>query len=226
VIYFVTPAWQRYELSEVCFAQRQYVIEDLARRSIEAHCVVVADDENIDIALSAGFEVVEQNNEWLGRKFNDGIEYAAKQGAEWIVPIGSDSWISPAYLLPLPQQSRTSGNYAVVTADRMAVLQVGERNPAGPHMIHRSTLPESCRPARDELSRYVDSSTIAGLQGVEWESRNVHPLQYIGFRGQPHLTPYERLKRWSVRESDDPWTELAAVYDADLVERARKVLCS
>jgi hypothetical protein len=108
----------------------------------------------------------------------------------------------------------------------MAVLHVGERNPAGPHMIHRSTLPESLRPARDELSRYVDSSTLAGLEGVQWESRNIHPLQYIGFRGQPHLTPYERLKRWSIRESTDPWTELAAVYPTDLVDAARRCLSS
>jgi hypothetical protein len=227
LIYFVTPAYRRYELSEVCFEQRKRVIDHLNSQGIEAHCVVIADDENIDIALSAGFEIVEQNNEWLGRRFNDGIEYAARNGATWIVPIGSDSWIDPAYLLPLPAQSRTSGNYAVVTGDRMGVLEVGERNPAGPHMIHRSTLPESLRPARDELNRYVDSSTLAGLQGVEWESRKVHPLQYIGFRGQPHLTPYDRLWRaWGVRESTDPWTELAAVYPTDLVDRARRCLSS
>jgi glycosyltransferase involved in cell wall biosynthesis len=229
VIWFVTPAHGRFELTRICLEQRQHVIEELARHSIHAECVVVADDENLDTARALGMHTVEQNNEWLGRKFNDGIEYAAKRG-EWIVPIGSDSWIDPAYLVPLPdpQATRSAGMYAAVTADRIGYLDVrNPRNPAGPHMIHRSRLPESLRPARDELSRYIDSSTLAGLSSVRWEIRDLHPLQYIGFRGQPHITPYDRLYRaWGVRESTDPWTELATVYPPELVDRARACLSS
>ena len=224
-VFFVTPAFRRYELSAVCFQQRQRVIEELARHDIHAECVVIADDENLDIARSFDFATVERDNQWLGRRFNDGMEYAGKHGAEWIVPIGSDSWIDAVYLLPLPVLSRTSANYAVVEAERMAILQVGAKNPAGPHMLHRSTFPADFRPARDELSRYVDSSTLAGLHGLQWEQRNVHPLQYIGFRGTPHLTRYERLwKVWGEWESTDPWTELAEVYPPDLVARARQAL--
>lgn len=229
MIWFVTPCWGRYELTRICLEQRQYVIEDLARHSIHAECVVIADDENLDTARSLGMRTVERDNEWLGRRFNDGIEYAAKRG-EWIVPIGSDSWIDPAYFLPLPEiaATRSSGYYAAVTADRIGYLNVrNPRNPAGPHMIHRSRLPESLRPARDELSRYIDSSTLAGLSNVQWEIRDLHPLQYIGFRGQPHITPYDRLYRaWGERESTDPWTELATVYPQDLVDRARACLSS
>lgn len=225
MIYFVTPAHQRYELTAVCLEQRQFVIEDLARRSIEAHCVVVADDDNLDIARSLGMETVEQNNDWLGRKFNDGIEFAARNGAEWIVPIGSDSWIDPTYFQPLPDPSltRSSSMYAAVTGDRIGYLNVANpKNPAGPHMIHRSRLPQSRRPARDDLNRYIDSSTLYGLRGIQWEFRDDHPLQYIGFRGETHLTPYERLwKAWGIRESTDPWNELATVYPSELVERAR-----
>lgn len=225
MIYFVTPAWQRYKLSAVCFEQRRRVIDELAGHKIEARCVVVGDDHNLDLAASFGFDVVEQNNDWLGRKFNDGIEYAARHGAEWIVPIGSDSWIDPAYFLPLPDHTltRSSAMYAAVTQDRIGYLNVANpKNPAGPHMIHRSRLPESLRPARDELNRFIDSSTLNGLRRVEWEFRNLHPLQYIGFRGHPHLTPYDRLwKAWGVRESADPWTELATVYPQELVDRVR-----
>ena len=102
-MWFVTPAWQRYELTAVCLRQRQWVIEQLADHGIEARCVVVADDENLDIARALGFDVVEQRNDrGLGRKFNDGYEHAARAGATWIVPIGSDSWIDPRYFLPAP----------------------------------------------------------------------------------------------------------------------------
>jgi hypothetical protein len=227
VLYFVTPAYLRYELTEVCLDQRRRVINQLARSGIEAHCVVIADDDNLDIARSFGFDTVERDNEWLGRRFNDGIEHAARQGADWIVPIGSDSWIDPWYFLPLPDPSmtRTSAMYAAVDTDRMATLTVQGRNGAGPYVIHRDRLPTSFRPAKDELKRYIDSSTIAGLRDVTWEWVNHHPLQYIGFRGEPHLTPYERLwKAWGNAEMKEPWRELSKFYPAELVSRARAAL--
>jgi hypothetical protein len=227
VLYFVTTAYLRYELTEVCLDQRRRVINQLARSGIEAHCVVIADDDNLDIARSFGFDTVERDNEWLGRRFNDGIEHAARQGADWIVPIGSDSWIDPWYFLPLPDPSmtRTSAMYAAVDTDRMATLTVQGRNGAGPYVIHRDRLPASFRPAKDELKRYIDSSTIAGLRDVTWEWVNHHPLQYIGFRGEPHLTPYERLwKAWGNAEMKEPWRELSKFYPAELVSRARAAL--
>src|SRR5688572_14835688 len=125
MLYFVTPAWQRYELSEVCFEQRRRVIADLLSQGIEARCVIVADDENLDIARSKGFDTVERDNSGLGRKVNDGYEYAASKGAEWMVFIGSDSWIDPAFIAPLPDDPpdlvRSSPAYCAVTPDRLAL---------------------------------------------------------------------------------------------------------
>ena len=227
-LWFVTPCWQRYELTAVCLEQRRRVIDQLAHNGIDAHCVVIADDDNLDIARSFGFDTVERDNEWLGRKFNDGFEYAARHGAEWIVPIGSDSWIDPWYFIPLPEAhlTRTSAMYAAVDTDRMAMLNVRGRNGAGPYVIHRDRLPASFRPSRDDLKRYIDSSTVAGLRGVQWDQRDLHALQYIGFRGEPHLTPYERLwKAWGNAEVDEPWLELTKFYPARLVEQARNALC-
>jgi hypothetical protein len=229
VIFFVTPAWQRLDLTAICLEQRRRVMDRLAGLAIEARCVVVADDENLDTARALGFDTVERDNEWLGRRFNDGIEYAAKHGAEWIVPIGSDSWISAAYFTPLPDPSITvtSALYAVVETERMAQLHVGNRG-AGPYMFHRSLLEPDFRPARDDISRYVDSSTVAGIRKpIAWHHRDRHPLQYIGFRGRPHLTPYRRLKEaWGVSESPDPWEQLAKHYPVDLVSRAQAALAA
>ena len=53
-LYFITPAFRRYELTAVCLEQHQRVIDELAKSGIEAHQVVVADDENLDIARSRG----------------------------------------------------------------------------------------------------------------------------------------------------------------------------
>jgi hypothetical protein len=215
-------------LSEVCFAQRRHVIDTLAEHGIEAHCVVIADDANLDLAREQGFATVERDNEWLGRKFNDGMEYAGKHGAEWIVPIGSDSWIDPIYFLPLPNpwETRTSAMYCAVEADRLAELCVG-RSGAGPYMFHRSLLVRSgFRPAQDELHAGIDGSTIRGIgRPIRWRQRDMHPLQYVGFRGTPLITPYDRLmSKWGVREHDDPWAILAKHYPADLVQRARSVM--
>ena len=228
-IWFVTPSWRRYDLSAVCFDQRVAVIRTLAEHGIEARCVVVADDENLDLARERGFDVVEQNNDWLGRKFNDGIEYACRNGASRVVPIGSDSWIDPAYFLPMIPRfhTLTSGLYAVVTADRMAECDVTDAKGAGPYVIDRMALRYShFRPAKDEIRRGVDGSTIRGIRmQIRWKHRDVHPFQYVGFRGETFLTPYESLvQAWGVREHLDPWPILAEHYPVDLVERARAVL--
>ncbi|HYI66355.1 MAG TPA: hypothetical protein VEW95_05490 [Candidatus Limnocylindrales bacterium] len=227
-LYFVTPAWQRFELTAICLEQRRRVIDELAGHGIEAQCVVIADDENLDTARALGFETVERDNEWLGRRFNDGMQHAGYHGADWIVPIGSDSWIDAAYFTPLPRatRTRTSGMYAPVELARLAELRVGRRG-AGPYMLHRSLLePIAFRPAIDEITRRVDSSTVRGIPGpIRWERRDLHPLQYIGFRLPPLITEYDRLwERWGVVERTDPWEQLATVYPIDLVERARQAM--
>lgn len=227
VLWFVTPAFQRVELTAICLEQRRLVIDALGKAGVEAHQVVIADDENLDVARSFGFDVVERDNEWLGRKFNDGMEYAGKHGAEWIVPIGSDSWIDPAYFLPLPHpgDTRSSSAYCVVEAERMAELRVG-RNGAGPYMFNRRILaPSGFRPAADELHKGIDHSTVGGIKRpIRWQLRTLHPFQYIGFRGMPHITGYDQLMhRWGVAEHE-PWAILAEYYPADLVDRARLVM--
>lgn len=233
MIYFVTPAHGRLELSAVCYDQRVHVIQTLSAKGIEARCVVVADDENLDLARERGFDVVEQSNDALGRKFNDGMEFAARQGAEWIVPIGSDSWIDPAYFDGLHSRFvRTSNAYCAVTSSRLAELSVRDGKGAGPYVFPRSVLaPSGFRPADDRLVRHIDSSTVRGVQRslrhpIPWtRSYEIHPYQYIGFRGTPTLTPYQTLVRaWGRRENHDPWSILARHYPADLVERARLVM--
>ena len=228
-LWFVTPAWRRYDLTAVCLDQRARVIETLAQHGIEARCVVVADDENLDIARGLGFDTVERDNEWLGRRFNDGIEYAGAHGASRIIPIGSDSWIDPAYFLPLPtrQFTMTASSYAVVAVDRMAELQVDDTKGVGPYVFPRFAFRRSAfRPAKDEITYGVDSSTVKGIHmRLRWKRQDVHPLQYVGFRGVPFISSYAGLyAKWGVREHRDPWAKLAQHYPLDLVERARAVL--
>ena len=234
-LWFVTPAWKRYEMTAICLEQRQRVIAELAKHDIEAHQVVIADDDNLDIARSLGCATVERDNEMVGRKFNDGMEYAANHGAEWIVPIGSDSWIDPACFLDLQSNryTRTSPAYCTVTAASLAELRVGSGDyTAGPFVFHRRLLkPSGFRPSAED-SDMVDTSILKGIRKhahtrrglrLRWDLKTLHPFQYIGFRVAPMMTSNEYLKRrWLVREHGDPWAILAKHYPADLVLRARE----
>lgn len=225
-LWFVTPAYRRYALSALCFEQRAGVIRSLAARGITARCVVVADDENLDVARSFGFDTLERDNRWLGRRFNDGIAYAAQHGAEWIVPVGSDSWIAPAFFDPLPDTSLTltSRYYALLKRTELAELVI-DGDGVGPYVIHRKRLPRGKRPSADELRSGVDGSTLKGLRNVEWQFRDTHPLQYVGIRafGQPQLHDYRSLvRRYGVRvHRSSLWERLSRIYPADLVERTR-----
>lgn len=230
-VWFITPAWQRFDLSAVCFEQRRRVMARLAEQGIEARCVVVADDDNLDIARALGFDTVERDNEWLGRRYNDGIEYAIAHGATWAVPIGADSWIDPDYFVPLPPDEakvvRTSQLYAPVEMDRLAVTRVRHRtNPAGPHMFHRGLLRKAHnRPMPDKIRRDTDSLTVKTLMPYRYQYRDVQTLQYIGFRAPPFITQYDTLvRRWGKAEHRKPWELLAQHYDADLVDGAKAAM--
>lgn len=228
LLYFVTPAFQRFDLTAICLDQRLDVIRTLAGHGIEGRCVVIADDANLELARERGFDTIEQDNDWLGRRFNDGIEHAVWKGAEWIVPIGSDSWVEADYFLPLPHHSltRTSHMYAPVLPDRLAELRVGKLG-AGPHTYHRSLLRASrFRPLEDRINKNCDSSLIKGIgRAIRWEWRDTHPLQYVGFRVAPFITHYERLwTAWGVNERTDPFGALAMHYPSDLVDRVRVLM--
>lgn len=225
-LWFVTPAWKRFALTAVVLDQRLDVMQALAEQGIEARCVVIADDNNLDLARERGFDIVEAPNV-VSDKFNSGMAYAGEQGAEWIVPIGSDSWIDPDYFMGLHRGvTRTSQFYCHVTADLLGEARIRKVGGAGPYVFHRSVLePSGFRPAQSGLMRHVDSSTLAGLGPLIFRPFHRHPFQYIGFRQEPYITSYASLMRLhGVREHTDPWAILARHYPEPLVARAREVL--
>jgi hypothetical protein len=231
VIYFITPAWQRFELTRVCLEQRRRAIDFLAERGVEARCVVIADDQNADAAVELGFEVVRRRNYALGRRFNDGFQHAAQNGAQWIVPIGSDSFIDPAYLFPLPQSHvmRSSSMYALAEPERLGRLRVSHGVGVGPYMIPADHLPPSQRPAEDYRKRGIDGSTIRGLRGGWVQERvDLHPWQYVGFRreegrseGHPQMNSFNKLyQRLGVAMEYDVEERLSEHFPRSLVQRA------
>lgn len=224
LLYFVTPAFQRYELTEICLRQRRLVCDDLRQHGIEATCVVVADDANLEIARSLGFDAIERDNEWLGRRFNDGYEHAAGEGADYVFAIGSDMWCLPSmfYDLPLPPHVwHVHRQYSVVhrNGDRRADLVIAD------HMGCLRTMPTETlvrcgyRPCDDEIPRGCDTATWNNTRGDRMVAEHACvPFEMVGFQSHDvQITSYDKLLHRFGSETADPFTELCEMYPSALV---------
>lgn len=233
---FVTPAHSRYSVSDFCFAQRAHCIQQLANEGIQAQAVIIACDDNIDIATQYGFATIESDNSHLGKRWNDGYAYAAEHGYTHIAPIGSDSWIDPDYFLPPPSHHTdtilTSSLYATIDEDgsRIAHLTVEPAGGVGPHTFPTRLIAQSGnRPVQDNLDRGCDHSLLNTIRTthrkpLQWEWRNRHPLQYVAFRSHgTQINPYQQLRdRYSTNEHHDPWGDLNQHYPHHLVALAQE----
>jgi glycosyltransferase involved in cell wall biosynthesis len=224
---FITPAWQRYELTRLCLWQRRTVCDHLASKGIHATCLVIADDENLDTAREYGFETLESPNDFLSRRFNDGYEYAGRNGFDYVCPIGSDSWIDPELLEELPsRRMQVSRNYAVVREDGERIAELALRTPFG---FGCFTLPTEMlkkfdyRPCAENLAKGCDGSLFKALyrslsHRPRVTIRELGPLDIVAFRSELQITPYERLvQRHGAREMPDPFERLRMRYPSDLV---------
>jgi hypothetical protein len=247
---FVSAAWRRYDVTRLALAQRAHLCGELAGRGIDATCVIVADDENLDIAQEFGFVGLERPNDYLGRKFNDGLEHACRfMEADFAVLIGSDDWMHIDLFdrLPLPsadlpeltaetqfvvghQEAEVITGREIVLVDlpggRMRHCESKGRYGVIPWILHRKALePSGFRPIKDTLQRGIDGSLIAGLRmRPVWVFRDPHDLSRVDFKSDVSMSPYEQTTSMTGVgvEILDPWTELARKYPADLVTNARE----
>lgn len=234
VLWFVSAAYRRYEITRLCLAQRRELCDELAAHGIEAHGVIVADDENLDLARDYGFHALDRPNT-VGRKVNDGIEYACREGgADYVAPVGSDDWMLASYVSQLPTERNlvhTSARLAIVSPDARQIAHVRPSTTDGyiPWLIPRRLL-ERCgfRPASDTRDRGIDGSIASGLRrrnpGLYITQLDVHPLQVVDFKSATvQVTDYAKLRRRKlfVREQRDPFRALAEAYPRSLVRQAR-----
>ena len=227
MIVFVTPAYQRYELTNICLEQRALLCTELK----PATCVVVADDANLGLAYRWGFHTVEQNNEYLGRRFSDGIEYAYKVlEADYVVPIGSDSWVHASYFKDLmPDQFRSSHLQQAYSPDgtQSIDLYVEERRQPGgvwPFVIPKTMLVASNgRPCRYEIQQGCDYDTYTGLGKPEPVYVDLFPAQYTSFKSvaiqksQYHKVAVVHGQSQKARNGTEVFEHLAQYYPQHLV---------
>lgn len=210
--------------------------------------MIVADDENLDIAAEFGFSTWEQSNDQLGRKFNDGLEFACRYlDADLVVLIGSDDWMHVDLFDRLPREhwepdlstidqaitwsdapeAITGREIALVDLEHGRLRRCRSRGRSGviPWIFPRAALePSGFRPIRDELNIGIDGSLMAGLGcRPEWVFVDPHDLCRVDFKSDVNLNSYDKITG-SIGYGPvclDPWAVLARAYPRYLVEMAR-----
>jgi glycosyltransferase involved in cell wall biosynthesis len=226
-VWLVIPAWRRPAVTRLCLAQKQHLAAAAAARGITCRIVVVADDENLEIAEEHGFDTVNQTNT-LGRKVNDGFEYACARGADYVAFVGSDDWLHEDTLDGLVEQPK--GRPRIVAGHRIAVVdleqgrlrRLGVRGPTGvsPWFIPRWALARcGFRPAHDDRASGMEGSIHQNLgPDPDWVFHDPHDLVRVDFKTDLNMTPYDRVSRLlGYGDEVEPWGLLAERYPMDLV---------
>lgn len=211
--------------------------------------MIVADDANLEIAEEFGFIGIDQTNEYVGRKFNDGIEYACRAlEADYVVLIGSDDWMHIDLFDRLPQDETTEkwptddepfvtwspDTPEVITGREIALvdLETGRlqrcrargRHGVIPWILPRKALePSGFRPIRDDLNIGIDGSLIAGLNvAPEWVFSDPHDLCRVDFKSAVNLNSYEKITRAIGDDVELPLSLLRHRYPLHLIEMAEE----
>lgn len=232
-IWFVSAAHGRYPTTRVALKQRRHVCDELAARGHTADCVIVADDENLDIADEHGFAGLEMDNTDVGAKFNAGIAYAYNQGADTVVYIGSDNWAHIDLFDRLPQlrqvMTRSLLQVVDVPTGRMRTCRVDTNWGVIPWFITRHLLEKSgAAPIEAGLKRGFDGALIRGLTralGYPPTFVRFDPHEYacVDWKTRDNITPYEQLdKQLGIGGTQDPWETLTGWYPEEVIAFAKE----
>lgn len=222
-ICLVSPAWGRFAVTRLTLAQRRWLCDELALRGHEAECVVIADDENLEIAAEYGFATVEMRNGDLGAKFNAGYAWGGEWGAETFVHIGSDDWCAPSVfdvldVLNLALAPEPVWEPNMVKVWRRAPMLVSQRSitlvnlPTGevqrckaigrygciPWLLPRIVLEnEGFEPIKERgLRRGIDGALVRGLRmRPNWVFQDPDEDTVVDFKSATNLTAFDMLKQ-------------------------------
>jgi hypothetical protein len=238
-IWIVVPAWRRYNVSEVVFEELNWLKKQVSKK-IKLEVVVIADDENLNLAIKNKFRTIKSPNNYLGKKFNDGYEYAFKNGADVVLPSGSDSFIHPDIfkgkeLINWNKQKIIyySTIHAMVNENgtRLGIVQIpnkkGMYNKGALWFYPKSLMVSSnFRPCDEKINSSCDKSTIINLiknnKSINFKSINYNNLQYLALKNNKiQIWKYKLYKDRFIEEFSEPYIQIANYYNKDLSEKVR-----
>jgi hypothetical protein len=217
------PAHGRVDLARICLKQLRRTCDQLEEHGHRASAVVIADDENLQTARGLGFALVERDNRFTSRKFNDGIQLACDHTfnphpADYVVPIGSDDWVDWRLFVDLPNPVHPVGfqRMSFVREDgrELTVRRIQNEGGCGIRIYSRQVMARvGFRPADEDRKRACDTSILVNLKqampGLRFEHRDLDPLQIIDWKSAgENLNPYESLRRHKQELARDPFEVL------------------
>lgn len=228
----VTPAHGRHELTDICLAQKRVMADELAREKITVTCVIIAHDDNLDIARHHGFDTIEHPNGRLGERFNLGIRHALELGADFILPSGSDDWVHPDYLVGLNPDGpiRTARSVWIVneTGHKITHLRLTYEGGAGcrvyPSRLFTATRDrewaDPWRPRGIDTSILTNLTARNGGQSLRFSYTDDPDLIAAFKTGGAQLNPYDAARQqFGIREYTQPFERLGQVYPTGIVRR-------
>lgn len=236
-IWLVSPAWGRFAVTRLVLAQRRWLCDTLASRGLTANSVIVADDENLDIAAEYGFATVELDNSDLGARFNAGYQYAAEQGAAIFVHVGSDDWVHPDTFNVLNEQNPepflvAQRSYLILDLHAQVAKRCYVSNMWGsiPWLISRRAMEttEFAPIEKAGLMRGIDGAIASRLtiKGVNWVFQDAPAEWCVDWKTATNLTPYLGVAHTlGVGDEQEPSQVLDGWYPRDLIEQARGASC-
>lgn len=241
-LWFVVPVHGRLGVALVCLRQLRRTCDALIKEGVAASAVVIADQDDLRSLRMPGrfgFATVRRNNDFLGRRFNDGIQLATDprhnpHPADYVVPCGSDDWVDHRLFLDLPPQDTIVGfqrmSFVNETATEISTTFLGYRGGAGIRIIPRALVAElGYRPADEDRKRAIDTSILSNLtrhhdDRLKVEHRHLHDRQIVDWKTPTtQLNSYVNVTRlYSVGDGPaDPFDELADVYPGEAIAEMR-----
>jgi len=226
-LWFVVPAAGRVELAQICLTQLRRTCDALEAEGVRANAVVIADDENLDTARELGFAWVRRNNNFVSRKFNDGIQLACdrkfnRHPVDCVVPCGSDDWVDWRLFMELPDRDTMVGfqRMAFVREDgqELTVRYINSEGGCGIRMWPRQLMAfTGFRPADEDRERGCDTSILVHTRNaaphMRVQHRDIDPLQIVDWKSDgQNLNPYAALSRHRVELERDPFEILDGRY--------------
>lgn len=236
-LWFITPVYRRFELTAICLEQRARALRAL---DIEAHCVVIGDDENLAVAEGLGLDTVVHQNRFLGQKFNAGYKHALERGATHCMAIGSDSWLHESGLNQVDWNEHQGYGLVGLSSfhplgEERIDLAVARASGFGVGMVYPAhaltRYPEGpCYPYKSDG---CDSSTWArcGRGKLQFRFINLPPYSFTNFHSQGEsVTDYGLVRtahhRRFGKTSENVFGVLRGVFDDDLVDAIEALIAS
>ncbi len=238
---FVVPVHGRLGLAKICLRQLRRTCDSLVENGIAASAIVVSDAYHLAVLEpeALGFGWVRRDNQFLSRRFNDGIQLATDpkfnpSPADYVVPCGSDDWVDyRLFLEPLPDSQTVQGfqwmSFVREDGREISSTFLDYEGGSGIRIIPRELVAAlGYRPADEDRERGCDTSILVNLRHAHGSNLRVkhfhlNERQIVDWktRGE-QLNPYETVTTMRHSEHDpNPFEELAQFYPAEALEEMK-----